>query len=158
MAKDVILTSLHGRRFGLTSTGGLGANETGSTGLVIALMKSTADIVQGAYGSTVETAAVVATTMINYGMSVLSTATATAATYTLAAPVKGVEKQIYAACSASEITIQGTATSILFGSTGGDKLFFSAASNQSNAVMLKGISSTRWAVLARPTAVTITGG
>lgn len=154
MAQDTILTTLHGRRFGLTSSGGLLTNETGSTAPLLAVMRDTAGRVAGA----VNTAAVVATTLVNYGLDILSSATATAATYILAAPAAGVPKKIAVACTASEITLQGTATSILFGATGADKLFISGADNRSKGVILEGQSTTRWAVLALPTGGSLTGG
>lgn len=154
MARDTILTSIHGRKFGLTSSGGLLTYETGATAPSIALMGDTS----GRVPAIVTASAVVGTTMTNYGLDVLSSATATAAIYTMRAPAAGVLKEITVATTSSEITLQGTATSILFGSSGADKVFISGAENRSKSVILRGITTSRWAVLALPTGGSLTGG
>ena len=162
MARDIVLTSMHGKEFGLSSSKAILVRENGSTGYYNALVQSTANHVQNTVGrlaGTVSTADVVGTTLTNFGLSVLSSATgATAVTFTMAAPAAGVGKEITVVCTASEITVQGTATTILFGATGGDKLFISGADNRSKSWVLRGQTTSRWAVLTIPAGGSITGG
>ena len=176
MSVLTILTSLRGRRIGLTSSGGLLVNQPSSNAVpTIAITKSSADVVQetianflstigdmtvSRFRSFVNATETTGTTLVNYGLSILSSAAATAQFFVMLAPVVGGLKMVAVGQNtASEITLQGTATTILFGSTSGDKIFFSGADIRGLAVTLMGISTTRWANIGGlQTGVTLTGG
>ena len=176
MSVTQTLTSLWGRRLGLTASGGLMVRHPTTAPInTRALTVSTLDVVQeliGNFASTITELTVATfksvvnatettgTTLVNYGFSLLSSAAATAQFFVMAAPAVGILKMVAVGQNtASEITLQGTATTILFGSTGGDKIFFSAADTRGLAVTLLGITTTRWANIGGlQTGVTITGG
>lgn len=173
-----ILTSLHGRRFGLTSSGGLmirhpatapvnsralTLSTAGTVNETITLFNATvAEITVQDLKSVVVATETTATTMANYSHSILSTAAATVQFFVMTAPEVGLMKSIVVGRNtASEITIQGTATTILFGSTSGDKIFLTGADLRGVGVLLVGESTTRWSVLSRggsTVTVTLTGG
>lgn len=145
-----IQTSLHGRRLGLTATGGIIANEVGSTAPSIAIMGTT-DRIVNTFKTAVETVSSSAATMINYGLTVISSDVANASVLILSAPVAGVEKQIYGDSSASSITLNTTAASITFGASvlSSAFVFDNAGGVRGTSLVLKGISATRWALLGR---------
>ena len=176
MSVTDILTSIWGRRLGLTSSGGLMVRHpasaiansrvltlstAGTVNETISLFNATlGELTVQTFKSVVNATETTASTLVNYGLSVISTAAATAQFYVMAAPAVGVLKMFSCGqTSASEITLQGTATSILFGSTGADKIFFSGVTAAGLAVTLMGVSTTRWANIGGvQTGVTHTGG
>ena len=159
MAQDIILTSLHGRKFGLTSSGGVLAREGSTQQAFIALMQSTANVA----GSTLldmqvlknrsVTAAVassVGSTMNSYGTNIVSSGTATAVILQIGRPTLGQRVEILARASASELTIGGTSTSILIGA--GTTGFLSMAGGVAGAsIVLRGESTTRYGVIGKST-------
>ena len=175
MAVDTILTSIHGRRLGLTASGGLMVRHPSSAAAnTRALTLSTANLVQeliadfvstitdmtvSRFRSFVNATETTGTTLVNYGLSILSSAAATAQFFVMLAPVVGgVKSGFVGQNTASEITLQGTATTILFGSTSGDKVFFSGADIRGYGVTLYGHTATRWQVLGIRTGISVTGG
>lgn len=152
-----------GRRFGLSATDAI-VDRDGNKALVIdstGLIKNSTTFTVDRLHVSINATTVSSATLVNYGQSILSTATATAATYTMYAPVLGIEKTISVGRNtASEITVQGTATTILFGSTSADKIFFSGADVRGRSVVLIGESTTRWSVVGgwNATNITLTGG
>ena len=123
-------------------------------------LSTIADMTVSRFRSFVNATETTGTTLVNYGLSILSSAAATAQFFVMLAPVVGGLKMVAVGQNtASEITLQGTATTILFGSTGADKIFFSGADIRGLAVTLVGITATRWAnVGGVQTGVTHTGG
>ena len=178
MSVTDILTSLWGRRLGLTSSGGLmvrhpssaPANSrtltlstAGTLNETIALFNATVgEITVQDLKSVVVATETTGTTLTNYGHSILSSAAATAQFFVMTAPEVGLFKSVVVGRNtASEITLQGTATTILFGSTGADKIFFTGADVRGVGVLLQGESTTRWSVISRggsTVVVTLTGG
>ena len=160
-------TSIHGRRLALSSTGALvDANAYG------ALMKNSTGAIQSSstlltYVGEVEVAghrivaqsavaSSVASTLTNYGFQSLSSASATAMTaFEIAAPVAGTSKEIYIDTSASEFSLGGTATDVIFASTlvtaNVSTLFASSAAAggglADTVIILRGISTTQWAIM-----------
>ena len=159
MAQDIILTSLHGRKFGLTSSGGVLAREGSTQQAFIALMQSTANVA----GSTLldmqvlknrsVTAAVassVGSTMNNYGTNVLSSGTATAVVLQIAAPAVGQRVEILSRASASELSFGGTSTAILVGA--GTTAFLAMAAGVAGAsIVLRGETTARYGVIGKST-------
>lgn len=145
------LTSIHGRRIAMSATGaivdknGYGAVMADATGVLQTTLRSAVEYISssGAVLSAV-------------GMSVFSSGTATAQTYTISAPSSGQEKQIFSLTSASVLTIETTAASITFVTTGASSsaLTFGGAGVFGESVTLRGISTTRWAVLTKTAKVT----
>ena len=162
------LTSIHGRRLMLTSTGAILDSEG-----YAAVMKSTADVAQNStallfsqlgVSHQSNVASSVASTLTNYGFQLLSSASATAITgFEIAAPVAGVTKEIHFDTSATEFSLGGTSTAVVFASTlvtaNGSTLFVSdvvgGGGIADTVVILRGISATRWAIIGSTTNLAI---
>jgi len=164
------LTSIHGRRLALSSTGaivdknGYGSLMKDSTGGIKS--SSTALSFNGVFsvaGNTLDAnasvAASVGSTFTNYGRQLLATASATAMTaHEISAPVAGIEKEINIRTSGSEFTLGGTATSIIFQPAAvgaGSSMFVSGATVAGRTIRLRGISTTEWAVIGSTVGITI---
>ena len=164
------LTSIHGRRLALSSTGAIvdkngygalmknstGAIQTSSTSLTFNGVLQTEANNMNAQSAV---AASVGSTFTNYGRQLLATASATAMTaHEIAAPVAGIEKEINIRTSGSEFTLGGTATSIIFQPAAvgaGSSLFVAAATVAGRTIRLRGISTTEWAVIGSTVGITI---
>ena len=158
-----ITTAVVGRRLGLSSTHGI-LDRDGNKALMIdstGLQQNSTVLTFNRLHLAMLATAVAASTLVNYANAILSTATATAQTFNIEAPVAGILKVIAVGRNtASEITLQGTATTVLFGSTGADKIFIAGADIRGRSVMLLGESTTRWSVIGgwNSSNVTLTGG
>ena len=158
-----ISTSIWGRRFGLSSTNAL-VDQAGNKALTIdstGLQANSTTLTFDRLHLIINATTVASATLVNYGQSIISTATATAATYTMFEPVRGIVKLITVGRNtASEITVQGTATTVLFGSSGADKIFIAGADIRGRSVTLMGESTARWSMVGAfyATNVTLTGG
>ena len=138
------LTSIHGRRMAMSSSGaivdreGYGALMADSSGVLQSLFKRAVAIVSSS-----------AAVLTGVGMSFLSSGTATSRTFTLSAPSSGQEKTIFSLSSASVITLETTATGIHFISTGAAStaLTFGGPNAYGTSITLMGLSNTRWAVI-----------
>lgn len=107
----VMRKSIHGRQFGLSSTGALivGFSAGGVHN------SSAHDLAAQMWGSgMIATFSSSEATLNNYGMNVLSSATSTAFTFVVSQPVAGVSMSIWSECSATTITLDTSATTILF--------------------------------------------
>jgi hypothetical protein len=144
-------TSIHGRRLGLSSTGGiLGAPINSSDGFDAAAQ-------MWGSGMTATTTSTGGATLPNYGVSVIATS-ATAATFLIGAPVAGVRKEIYVVTSASALTFGGTSTSQVFskvagGSAGSTTLTLTDANLAGQSLLLRGLSATKWGVMHGSTVI-----
>lgn len=145
------LTSIHGRRIAMSATGAI-VDKNGFG----AVMADASGVLQSAFKSAVEQVSSSAAVLAGVGMSYLSSGTATARNFTLAAPSSGQLKEIFSLSSASAITIETTATGIFFVSTGASStaLTFSGSNVFGESVTLRGLSSTRWAILQKTAQVT----
>jgi hypothetical protein len=155
MAVNKILTSLHGRKLGLTSSGGLAIVPTTSN-VVNRLVEQSSDGVVADLGITklrmgVETATSSAATLSNSGLSVISSDVINGSVLTLSAPSSGVMKQIYSLSTASSITFNTTAATIFFGASVDSSalVFDNLGGTKGTAVHFVGISATRWAYFGR---------
>lgn len=150
--------SIHGRRVGLTSTGALYLQDAAGN-IQAAVVESTAGVINANIPATVSST--VASTLTNHGITLLSSASATAITMEITAPVAGVTKTIIIDTSSSELSLGGTATSILFQSTvagaAGSTLFYAAAAPLAgkSAIVLKGVSATQYAVAGSTANITV---
>lgn len=151
MSVDQILTSIHGKRFGLSASGGLLAHETSATGVKRAVMMSTADVIQGKPAYDVQTASASGAVITNYGLTHVTSGVVNGATLTVSAPAAGVEKEIFFDSSASTLSLGTTAAGITFGaSVGSSVLNMDAAGGvRGTGLIMRGLSSTRWALLGR---------
>lgn len=173
MSLGKILTSIHGRRLGLTSSGGLAFARTTSSLTSMAAEITTAGVFSSTisnFGSTVaemtvqglksvvETISSSDATLTNYGMSVLSSATATSRNFSIGAPETGIRKVIHSVSSATTLVIDTTADTIGFNSsanTSSTRLTFQAAAGVGGrSVVLEGASASRWNVLTQSADVT----
>jgi|TARA_R100001530_G_scaffold4313_2_gene5919 hypothetical protein len=151
MVKENILTSLHGRQLGMNSSGHLvNARDKADQSLY-----PTANV--GNINDNVATTTA-GSTAKNYGMTILSSGTATAASFEIEAPAPGVSLELHIATSASEITFGGTATSIIFkpaiGGVG-SSLFLSKINNAGGVVQLRGVTTSQYNVIGSTAGMTI---
>ena len=166
MSLNIILTSLHGRKIGLSATGGVLIAPTSSTGMSHLAEISSAGVFNSSitgFGSTitemtvakqksvVDTISSSAATLLNYGLSVISSDVINVSVLVLPAPETGLHKQIWGDSSASTVTLTSTAASITFDTTVGSSVlvFDKAGGIRGSQINLRGLSATRWAVLAR---------
>lgn len=141
-------TSIHGRRLGISSSGGITSSPSGST-----------DIDRSAqmWGPGLISSISSAETIPNSGVNILSTAAAGALTYTIAAPVAGVRCEVISQTTSSGVTLNTTATTINFNSSGGTSstalTMLLAGGTEGQSVVLRGLSATQWQVVSRSGAV-----
>ena len=149
------LHSVYGRILGISSTRGIvqAVNSTGGASTAFTMAAQMwGDAMVDAITSTV------VSTLSNFGFTSLSSGTATAITFEIAAPVLGVSKEIYIDTSASEATFGGTSTAIVFTSvaqSAGSSMFFSAINLAGVGISLRGMSTARWAVSGSTHSLTI---
>ena len=146
--------SLHGRRLGLSSSGGLVAiSSAGST--------AGANVAAQMWGSgAIETVSANAATIRNSGVTIVSTDSTSGATFDVSAPVAGVHKEIHFQTSATALTLNTTATTIKFNSTlaeaaaGGSTLLniVGAAAGTAGSLILRGLSATAWSIASKTVA------
>lgn len=163
MSQNLILTSIHGKRLGLTSSGGLAFQPTTSTGMSHVAEISSAGVFNSSissFGSTitemvvakmksvVETISSSAATLINYGLSLVSSDVINVSVLTVPAPEAGLEKEIFGDSSASTVSFNTTSSDITFGTTVSSSalVFDHAGGIRGSWIRLKGLSATRWAV------------
>lgn len=146
------LTSIHGRRIAMSSTGaivdknGFGAVMADSSGVLQTPIRSYTEAISSSGASLSAT-----------GVSYFSSGTATAQNFTLVAPSSGQFKEIISFSSATTITLETTGSTITFVSTGtsSSALTFSGASGQfGQTVRLRGVSNSRWVVLGKTSQIT----
>jgi hypothetical protein len=142
-------TSIHGRRLGLSTTGGIISASTGST--------ASADQSAQMWGSgMVETLSTVGT-ISNSGVSIISSDT-TGDVWNIAAPVAGVHKEIHFQSPSTEVfTFDTTAVSIFFNSSLGEGSTFGsttltavspATAGIGGSLVLRGLSATVWGIVS----------
>jgi hypothetical protein len=92
-------------------------------------------------------------TISNNGVTFLTTGTTNGSTFFLAAPVKGVQKEIHLVTSATALSIKTTADTILFNTTaatgidvGSTNLTAAIAGGVAGSLVLRGLSTTLWSV------------
>jgi hypothetical protein len=145
-------TSLHGRRFGLSSTGGLvsGAGSTGNQSTAI-------DAAAQMWGpSMVESHTSAGDTLKNSGISIISSGSTNGASFVMSAPVTGVYKEVHFQTSATALTFNTTAVSIFFNSTlaegssaGSTTLSFAqATAGLGGCLAMRGLSDTVWSIVS----------
>ena len=166
MAINQYLVSLHGRKVGQTSSGGIVIQPTSSTGMSHLAEISSAGVFNSSISSfnstitemevakqkvTFETISSSAATLLNYGVSVISSDVINVSVLKVPAPEAGLLKTIWGQTSASTISFNTTADTILFDATFGassSALVWDRAGGQRGAIIrLLGLSTTRWAVL-----------
>ena len=164
MSLTQILTSLHGRKLGLSSSGGLLVQPTTSTGITHLAEISSAGVFNSSitsFGSTVtemevaklkttvETVSSSAATILGYGMSVISSDVINVSVLKLSAPEAGVLKEIFCDSSASTVSINTTANTITFGTSVNSSALVldDAGGIRGKCIVLRGLSTTRWAMI-----------
>ena len=152
-----MLTSLYGRRIGLSSTGGLGSGYTSTGGQYASTAGQLGAIAQLWGDSMVTTTSATGVTLSNNGVAILNT-TSTAGTYLVSAPVVGVSKEIYIISSASALTFGGTSTSQVFmkigaGTAGSTTVTLTDANLAGQVLLLRGLSATQWGIVNGSTVI-----
>src|SRR3990167_551741 len=149
-----MVTSIHGRRLGISSTGGI-IQAYNSTGKGSTQFDMTAQMWgQGMVATTTSTGGA---TLSNSGVSVINTS-ASAATFLIAAPEIGVAKEIYVVSAASALTFGGTSTSQVFmkvggGAAGSTTLTLIDASLAGQTLIMRGLSATQWGIMNGSTVI-----
>ena len=152
-----ITTAVVGRRLGLTATHGI-ADRDGNKALMIdstGLQQNSTVLTFNRIHLLVSAIVGASATLLNYGLTHLTSGTATAVAFELSAPVEGLLKEIFIGnSSASAFSASGSATTTVFNSSDGAALTKITMIKGSN-VVLRGLSTTVWAVLNRTSGVTI---
>ena len=154
------LVSLHGRRLGISSSGGLVSRPSTAPNTAIHFAEiSSAGVVNSSITtmtvqelkSYVETISSSAATMVNHGLSVISSDVINVSVLKLSAPISGLEKMIYGDSSASTVSLNTTSSDITFGASvlSSAFVFDNAGGVRGTSLLLKGISTTRWALIGR---------
>jgi len=144
-----MLTSIHGRRLGLSSTNGIVQAITSTGG-----GSSEFNMYAQMWGSEmVATASSSGATISNVGITVLSSGNSTLArTFTLASPVAGVYKEIHSRSSSTLVTFSLASSDDVFSSSAGDSttlVFTGTVSGLKGArVILRGLSTTQWGIMS----------
>ncbi len=166
MSLNKIFLSLHGKQVGMTSSGGLAFEPTTSSGYNHAAEISSAGVFQSSidsfastigdmtvqlFRSVVETVSSSAATMLNYGLSVISSDVINVSVLKLSAPTLGVLKEIYGDSSASTVSLTTTSSDITFGASvlSSAFVFDNAGGVRGTSLVLRGLSATRWALIGR---------
>ena len=168
MAFADILTSLHGRRFGLSSSGGVLVSPTTGTGFSHLAEISSAGVFNSSissFGSTigeftakvvksvVETISSSAATLVNYGLSIISSDVINGSLLKISAPETGIHKEVFCQSSASTLSFTTTADTIVFdtsfGASSSALVFDLVGGTRGKALVLRGVDATRWAVLQK---------
>jgi hypothetical protein len=146
----VMRTSIHGRRFGLSSTGGLltGYDATGGQST---LFDQQAQMWGGAL---VSTAPADGGLISNSGITVIGAGTTNGSTFLIANPVAGLRKELlFAVCSATALNFETTSTSAFIrttgtalGSTGSTHIDVDSDDPISGGITLMGISTAEWVI------------
>jgi hypothetical protein len=144
--------SIHGRRLGISSTGGISQyiNSTGGGSTAI-----TQHAQMWGSGLILTTTSTGGATLGNNGVSLINTS-ATAATFSVAAPAAGVSKEIWLVSSASAITFNTTATSVVFkghGKAASTAATLTAASLDGVGILLRGFNSSEWGIVMGSTVI-----
>lgn len=166
MSLNVILTSVHGKKLGLSSSGGVLVSPTSSTGYSHLAEISSAGVFNSSisgFNSTItdmtvekmrvafETISSSAATLLGYGLSVISSDVINVSVLTIPAPSAGIEKTVWGQSSASTISFNTTAATILFDSTFGSSssalVWDRAGGVRGSILRMVGLSATRWAIL-----------
>jgi len=159
---------MHGRKFGLSSSGGVLIAPTSSTGVSHLAEISSAGVVNSSissFNSTItemevakqknvfETISSSAATLSNYGVSVISSDVINVSVLKVPAPEAGMVKEIWGQSSASTLSFNTTADTILFDTTFGASssalVWDRAGGVRGGYIKMLGLSATRWAVLYR---------
>lgn len=153
-----IRTSIFGRRLGLTSTDGLYVGDPGSTVVDrAAILRDSTGAILGPHYEPLTSASSSGAEISNEGVTQLSSATSTALTFMLLKPSAGVLKRIVSMSTSSAITIDTSATTIVFQTSGGassTSLSFGAANNRGEFAVLVGLSTARWMAIGKSGGVT----
>lgn len=150
MSVDQILTSIHGRRLGLSATGALLMQQRDSTGMSRAVTVSSANIREETIAESVLTCSGSAVVITNSGFThVTSDMSVNGAALTVSAPAAGVLKEIFLDSSASTVSLGSTAAGITFGASVGSsvRVMDAAGGVRGTSIVLRGLSTTRWAIL-----------
>ena len=164
MADFVSRTSIHGRRLGISSSGGLvtcyGSTGNQSTGYVaVAIMRDTTGTMMGPHDEpVVTTTSTGGDTVLTFGGVLAINSTVAAPTWLISAPTAGRLMEIYVISSASAIVFGGTSTSQVFmkvggGSPGSTTLTLTDVNLAGHSLKLRGLSATKFGVFDGSTVV-----
>ena len=161
MALFEMRKSIWGRRFGLSSTGGLLTTPTtsGSTGFdQVAIMRDSTGTFLGPHDDSLVTSTSTGGATFTFGGVVGINSSAVAPTFLIGAPTAGRGMEIYFMTTVSTtIIFGGTSTSQMFIKMGGvgvgaTIITFDHAAPCGNAVFLRGLSTTKFGVTYHSTA------
>lgn len=149
----IMRTSIHGRRLGLSSTGGILAGSSGSTEFNSLAQMWGNDLFEDVSGAT--------GAISNSGISVVTTDSTSGSSMPVAAPVAGVYKEIVFQTSATALVLHTTAATIKFNSTlaeaaaGGSTTLTvaGATAGTGGTLVLRGLSATAWQIVSATVAV-----
>jgi hypothetical protein len=153
-----MLTSIHGRRLGISSSGGLvshfGSTGSGSTAFVSAAQMWGTGMLQ-----TVSSAGA---SINNAGITVISSdSTAGSTPFILQVPAAGLSKEIFITTTATALALDTNSSLVYINSTlgetaaGGSTAFSitGPATGIAGSIVLRGLSATQWAIMSHTVAI-----
>lgn len=164
MSHNKILTSIHGLRLGLSASGGILHRPTTSTGVSHAAEISSAGVFNSSITSfrttltemvvekmktVVENISSSAATLLGYGLSVITSDVINVSVLKMPAPEVGILKEIFCDSSASTLSLNTTATTIVFGTSVDSSAFVldDAGGIRGKCLIFRGITALRWALI-----------
>ena len=155
MAFFDLRTSIKGRRFGLSSSGGLLVTRTTSGSTVydlVAVERDSTGAIVSPHDEPVVTTTSTGGAQLTFGGIVAINSSVVNPSFTITAPRPGQQMEIYfISTNSTTISFGGTSTSVLFNKPGGvgvgsTILTFDHAAPLGNALFLRGLSATRFGV------------
>lgn len=159
MALFTMKTSIHGRRLGLSSSGGFISSTDGSTGFdAVAVMRDSTGAVTSPHDEPVVTTTSTGGATLTFGGVLAINSSAVSPSFLISAPRAGQLMEIYFISTASTtISFGGTSTSVLFQKLGGVSagstiITFDNAAPFGNSFVLRGLSATKFGFMPGSTA------
>jgi hypothetical protein len=153
-----MLTSVFGRRLGISSSGGLVMGAKGSTVIDrAAVMTDSTGARLNQVCEPLTAASSSGATISNDGLTTLNHSSATTLAFVLQRPAAGSVKRLASLSTSSAIVIDTSATTIVFQTSGGassTSLTFGAANNKGEFAVLVGLSTAKWMAMGKSGGVT----
>lgn len=144
-------SSIHGRRVVISSSGAICDREGYAAGMI-----DSSGVRQTPAKSYVEAISSSGAVLASSGLSYFSSATSTARNFNLYGPSSGQDKELFSLSSATTMVVETSVSGVYFVTTGAEStaLTFSAATGtKGERVILRGLSSSRWAILSKTAGV-----
>jgi hypothetical protein len=146
----VMQKSVHGRKLAVSSSGGI-VSAVGATGNDSATIGGAAQM----WGSNfLETVSSAGTSLMNCGVSVISSDSTSGASFSLGTPEAGLYKEIHLQTAATALTLAAPSSTVYINSSlataaaGGSTSVALAGATLGGSIALRGLSATVWGIVS----------